>query len=127
MDAQIINGTPNISIFINFKDDFSNDRYIFKSQISDDLSSNNILFSVLKNGKKIGEINLTEQDLKEFFENFFLTIEDIEFKNEFYKENFQKIELEVKKFLKYFEENIILNTVTLEGEFKRMQKVAGIS
>ena len=52
MDAQIINGTPNISIFINFKDDFSNDRYIFKSQISDDLSSNNILFSVLKNGKK---------------------------------------------------------------------------
>lgn len=125
--AQIINDLPNISIIINYRDDFTDDRYILKSEATVEKGSKEIVFNITKNGRDLGYITLLEGDFESFCQDFFKKIKDIDFKNEFYKNTISKIGQEVSDFLKYYNEAIVLNGVTLECEMKRMKNIAGIS
>ena len=125
VDAKIENDLPNIIIYINYKDDFSDDNYKLISNSNKEVGSKKIEFSVIKNGEEIGKIDLISKDFNLFFEDFLKLTEDYDFKKEFLNiSNYVKQELE--KFFVFFNDAIILTGVTLEGELKRMKKLSGL-
>jgi hypothetical protein len=123
--AQIKGETPDIQLEVIYKDDFTNDHYVLKSLDSKE-GAKSINFLVFKNGEDFGNIVLKEKDVQSFLNEFLKKTEDADLVKEFKKQLFPQIEKEINNFFEFFDDAIILKGVTVEGELKRMKKVAGI-
>jgi hypothetical protein len=121
----IKNELPDITLEISFIDDFTNDNYLIKTIESKQESTKHIPFLVIKNGNDLGEAILKERDFVTFFNEICLLTKDHDFKKSFHTIT-QNIEEEISKFLEYFDDAIIIKGFTLEGELKRMKRIAGI-
>lgn len=123
--AQISGEKPDIQLEVIYKDDFTNDHYVFKSLVNEE-GTKRVSFVVVKNKEEFGNFVLENRDVKSCLNSFLETTEDIDFNNEFKNKIFEKVEKEVGNFFEFFDNSIILRGLTLEGEMKRMKKVAGI-
>lgn len=126
INSEIKNETPEIRIDILYEDDFSNDHYIIESQADENSDSKNIPFIISKNGNPIGKLNMTERDITGFFETLLSDVQDADFKNEFYSKVFKPLSEDISKFIKRYENLVIDNELTVEGETKRMMALSGI-
>ena len=126
INSDIKNETPEIRIDILYEDDFSNDHYIIESQADESSDSKNIPFIISGNGNPIGKINMTERDTTGFFETILADIKDADFKNEFYSKVFKPLSEDISQFIKRYENLVIDNELTVEGETKRMRVLSGI-
>jgi hypothetical protein len=125
--TEIAKDLPEIEIQLNYKDDFSNDKYILRSTADYKNGSQLIPFKVYKNGDKLGEVELSKEDYENMFIKFFDKVDDVDFEDEFFhKEILSLISDELTDFMKSYKEEVIDNRLTLEGEKKRMKRMAGI-
>lgn len=126
INSEIKDYLPKIHTEILYEDNFSSDNYVIESQADESSDSKNIPFIISKNGNQIGKLNMTERDTTGFFENMFVDIQDEDFKNEFYTKVFQPLSSDIAKFIKLYENLVINNELTIEGETKRMKALSGI-
>lgn len=125
--AQIVNNLPNIAIIIRYKDAFSDDRYILQSEAKSDTGIKSIPFDITRNGKQIGTIVLNQENIANFYNEFLEKTNDYDFNTVFSNEIEANLSREIAEFIKYYEDAIVLSGVTLEGQFRRMQELSGIS
>ena|ERR1035437_51567 len=125
ISAQIKGEAPDIQFEIKYKDEFTNDHYTLKSLISEE-GTKRIPFMVIKNNQEFGKVVIENRDVKACLDTFLESTEDMDFKNEFKKQIFEQAEKEINNFFEFFDNSIILRGLTLEGEMKRMKKIAGI-
>lgn len=126
ISPEINNELPDIQIEISYVDDFTDDSYIIQSNATEKTDSKNIPFVISSNGKHIGKLALTERDTKVFFETMFADINDADFKQQFYSQIFQPLSADIAKFITLYENLVINNELTVEGETKRMRALSGI-
>lgn len=127
LETEIVNDLPKIVLELTYKDEFSNDHYLLRNNPDYEKGSEEITFEIIKNGEKKGEISLLKQNINEFFVSFFDVVEDLDFEQEFFKNNLSEtISNEIMDFLKRYEDIVISAEITLEGEIKRMKKIAGL-
>lgn len=126
VSKQIVDDLPSFRIELLYKDEFTNDYYVLQSKSNEKNGTKKILFEIYKNDKYIGEAYLLNRDFDKMFNSFFDDIKDIDFQEMFYKEINLKLKKEINDFFKFYDEAIILNGITIEGELKRMKKIAGI-
>ena len=125
ISAQIKGEAPDIQFEIKYKDEFTNDHYTFKSLISEE-GTKRVPFMIFKNNKDFGKVVIEDRNVKACLDTFLESTEDMDFKNEFKKQIFEQVERELGNFFEFFDNAIILKSLTLEGEMKRMRVVAGI-
>ena len=125
--TEIVDNLPFIENTLIYRDEFTDDHYVLRSQINENVQTSNIPFEIIKNGKRVGKLNLTEREVKLFFETFFKDAEDYDFEQEFRENNLLKFfSNEIEDFLKRYDEVVIPTQLTMEGEIKRMQRIAGL-
>jgi hypothetical protein len=124
--ADIKNNSPELILEIAFKDDFFNDRYVLDGKPGSNKNSQEFIFEIKKNGDIIGTINLKERNVPEFLREFLDLTDDIEFNHEFKTKIFESAKKQINDFFEFYDKRVVAYGVTLEGEVKRMQKVAGI-
>lgn len=107
ISAQIKGEAPDIQWECLYKDEFSNDHYIFKSLISEE-GSKRISFIVLKNNKDFGKAVIENRDVKSCLDTFLESTEDMDFKTEFKSKLFEKVEKELRNFFEFFDNSIVL-------------------
>ncbi len=124
--TEIRNDFPFIKVGLKFNDLFTEDTYVL---VSDSKIKNikHIPFSLFKNNEPLKECVLVNGDIDQLLEKAFSDIEDHDLKQIFFAQHKDRITDEVVKFMKEYEEEIILNEITLEGELRRMKQVAGMS
>ena len=123
---EIKNYLPVFKIGIKFRDLFSEDTYMI---VSDGLPKNikNIPFCIYKNNELLKECTMINNNINQLLEDTFSNLHDYDLKQLFYKEHKDKIIKEVSKFIEYYDEQIIMNEIGIEGELRRMKQVAGIN
>lgn len=124
--AQITGEEPDIQLEVIFKDDFSNDHYTLKSTEGKDSNINNIPFIILKNGEQIDQISLVNKDSKKFLEEFMALTEDDDFSKAFQSELYDNSLKELNNFFDFYEDAVVLKGITLEGEKRKMKRIAGL-
>jgi hypothetical protein len=127
INTEIVNDLPKIELELTYKDKFFDDHYLLRSKPEKDTSSENILFELFKNGEKQSEFSLLKGNVDEFMSQFFVEIDDHDFKEEFYKKDLAvPISNEIDDFLKRYDDIVVSAEITTEGEIKRMKKIAGL-
>ena len=127
ISADITNDAPDIQIVISYIDDFTDDTYIIQSESNEKTDSKNIPFNISKNGHLIGKIDLIERNTTGFFETMFADINDADFKKEFFDKISKPLSADIAKFIKHYENLVVDNELTVEGEVKRMKVLSGLS
>lgn len=125
ISAQVKGEAPDIQFEVIYKDEFTNDHYTLKSLVSEE-GTQRVPFMVIKNNKDFGKVVIENRDVKSCLNNFLDSTEDLDFTNEFKSKIFEQAEKEISNFFEFFDNAIILKGLTLEGEMKRMKKIAGI-
>jgi hypothetical protein len=126
VQAQIKSEAPEILFEIIYQDDFTNDHYVLKGSGLSDKGSKLMEFNVSKNGKELPSLKMEERNVEEFINNFLATTKDDDFNTEFKSKIYEQSTKEIKDFFEFFDNSIVLKGLTLEGELKRMKKMAGI-
>lgn len=126
VQAQIKNESPEIIFEIIYQDDFTNDHYVLKGSGSNDKGSKLMNFNVLKNGKDFSALKMEERNVESFISDFLSLTKDDDFNTEFKSKIYEQSTKEIQNFFEFFDNSIILKGLTLEGELKRMKKMAGI-
>jgi hypothetical protein len=126
ISAEITNDLPDIQIVISYVDDFTDDTYIIQSDANEKTDSKNIPFVISKNNQTIGKLDMTERDTTGFFETMFADINDADFREQFFSNIFKPLSVDISKFIKRYENLVIDNELTVEGEVKRMRSLSGI-
>lgn len=117
---------PHIELGFRFNDYFEKNSYYLIAESSKFKNIDSLNFEILKDEKKIGEIELKNQNVEVFLENFLNITLDHDFKKIIISEHKINIEKELKSFFQNYKNTILENKFTLEGEVLRMRKVAGI-
>ncbi len=126
VQAQIKNESPEIVFEIIYQDDFTNDHYVLKGSSSNDKGSKLMNFNVLKNGKDFSILKMEERNVESFISEFLSLTKDDDFNTEFKSKIYEQSTKEIQNFFEFFDNSIVLKGLTLEGELKRMKKMAGI-
>lgn len=124
--SEIKNYLPNILIEISYVDDFTDDTYVIISEADEKSDSKNIPFIIYNNEQQIGNLSMTERDTTGFFETMLAGIDDADFRNEFSSKVLKPLSEDITKFIKQYENLVIDNELTVEGETKRMKTLSGI-
>ena len=125
INTKFINNNPSFIISIDYRDVFSDDNYLLKSEETN--NGENIPVIIVKNGKRIGKEFLLKRDIFKLLNKFFDIVNDYDFKEEFFKNNIDKsINDEMNMFFEEYEKDYVEPELNLEGEIKRMKKIAGI-
>lgn len=122
---EIDNEKPHIEIGFKFKDYFETNNYYLVSE-SSSKSIDDLVFEVIKDNKEIGLIRLKDFKTEEFLNEFSNLTKDHDFKKIMISEHKEKVKKDLNNFFEYYKKSILENKFTLEGEIKRMRKVAGI-
>ena len=124
--AEIRNDFPFLKIGVKFNDLFSEDTYMI---ISDGKYRNlkRIPFSVYKNNEPLKECEMINLNMDKLLDDVFSDIEDYDLKQIFFRDHKQKIVNEIASFMQYYDEQILLNEITIEGELRRMKEIAGMN
>lgn len=117
---------PHIELGFRFKDYFETNDYYLISESKKYKNNQKLIFEILKDDKFIGELWLEDLDVDTFLENFMTLTKDHDFKKIVTREHKSNVKKELLNFFKNFQETILENKFTLEGEMLRMRKVAGI-
>lgn len=117
---------PHIELGFRFKDYFETNDYYLISESKKYKNNQKLIFEILKDDKFIGELCLEDLDVDTFLENFMTLTKDHDFKKIVTREHKSNVKKELLNFFKNFQETILENKFTLEGEMLRMRKVAGI-
>lgn len=124
---EVINHKPKITLGIRFNDLFTQDTYVLVSENTKYFDKNKIPFSIFINNEKIKSVFLNNFDGVSFINESFNDINDYDFK-EFLTEKIKnEISLEIKNNIEYFEKQVILNELSIDGELLRMKELSGIS
>lgn len=124
---EVINHKPKITLGIRFNDLFTQDTYVLVSENTKYFDKNKIPFSIFINNEKIKSVFLNNFDGVSFINESFNDINDYDFK-EFLTEKIKnEISLEIKNNIEYFEKQVILNEISIDGELLRMKELSGIS
>lgn len=124
---EVINHKPKITLGIRFNDLFTQDTYVLVSENTKYFDKNKIPFSIFMNNEKIKSVFLNNFDGVSFINESFNDINDYDFK-EFLTEKIKnEISLEIKNNIEYFEKQVILNEISIDGELLRMKELSGIS
>ena len=124
---EVINHKPKITLGIRFNDLFTQDTYVLVSENTKYFDKNKIPFSIFMNNEKIKSVFLNNFDGVSFINESFNDINDYDFK-EFLTEKIKnEISLEIKNNIEYFEKQVILNELSIDGELLRMKELSGIS
>ena len=126
VQAQIKSEAPEILFEVMYKDDFTNDHYILKGSGLTSEGSKSMNFNVSKNGKELNSLEMKDRNVEDFLNEFLNTTKDADFNSEFKSKIYEQSTKEIKDFFEFFDNSIILKSITLEGERKRMQKLSGI-
>jgi len=126
ISAEITNDLPDIQVVISYTDDFTDDTYVIQSDSNKKTDSKNIPFVVSKNNKPIGKLEMTERDTAGFFETMFAEINDADFKEQFFSKVSKPLSADIANFIKRYENLVIDNGLTVEGDIKRMRALSGI-
>lgn len=117
---------PHIELGFKFKDYFETSCYYLISEKNQYKSLEELKFTLIKENKEIGELKLKNYDIENFINNFLKLTEDYDF-NKIVNKNYKAdIKKDLNSFFDQFKESILENKLTLEGEIRRMRKVAGI-
>lgn len=117
---------PHIELGFKFKDYFETCNYYLVSESSSFKSIDNIKFQILKNENEMGEISLENLDVDQFLDKFSSLTSDHDFKKIMISEHKNNVKKDLISFFEKYKKTILENKFTLEGEIKRMRKVAGI-
>ena len=123
---EIDNEKPHIELGFRFKDYFETNDYYIVSESRNYKSNESLTFQILKDDKKIGELELENLNFDSFLENFINLTNDHDFKKIVISEHLSNIKKDLVSFFDRFQKTILENKFTLEGEMLRMRKVAGI-
>ena len=124
---EVINHKPKITLGIRFNDLFTQDTYVLVSENTKYFDKNKIPFSIFINNEKTKSVFLNNFDGVSFINESFNDINDYDFK-EFLTEKIKNaISLEIKNNIEYFEKQVILNELSIDGELLRMKELSGIS
>ncbi len=126
VQAQIKSEAPEILFEVIYQDDFTNDHYVLKGAGLTHKGSNSINFNISKNGTECSLLEMKDRDVETFLNEFLNTTKDADFNAEFKSKIYEQSTKQIKDFFEFFDNSIVLKSITLEGEVKRMQKVAGI-
>lgn len=126
VQAQIKNEAPEILFEVIYQDDFTNDHYVLKGFGIGDKGSKLMDFQIKKNGKDFSSLKMEDRNVELFMSNFLSLTKDDDFNTEFKSKINEQSTKEIKDFFEFFDNSIVLKGLTLEGELKRMKKMAGI-
>ena len=126
VQAQIKSENPEIILEVVYKDDFSNDHYILKGSGLTIEGSKSMNFNVSKNGEDFSSLEMKDRNVENFLNEFLNTTKDHDFNLEFKSKIYEQSTKEIKDFFEFFDESIVLKSITLEGERDRMRKLSGI-
>ncbi len=124
--AEVRNDFPFLKIGVRFNDYFSQDTYIMESSNKNN-NLKHIPFSLYKNNSLIKECAMIDMNVDDFLNKIFEDIEDHDLKKIFYAQHKDRITKEVHEFIEFYDKLILVNEVNLEGELRRMKRVAGIT
>ena len=125
--AKILNNLPIIKMLLEYQDDFSNDSYVVITDPNKTTGAKHIELETWKNGKKINELTLINENVDKLFSDLLESVDDYDFKNTLLKENdLPNIKNQLGDFLSKYNELVLPTMLTTEGEVKRMRKLAGI-
>lgn len=123
--SEIRNEYPYIKIGIRFNDYFTQDTYYLESAIKNDV--NKIPFILYKNESVITKnLFLIKNNMQQLLESAIQYIDDYDLRKLFNENCKNNIVEQVSDFMEFYEKEILLNEVTLEGELRRMKTMAGI-
>lgn len=117
---------PFIKIGIRFNDYFTEDTYVLVAETVDK-NLNYIPFSFFKNNELISECVMVKNNIEQLLNDAFSSVEDYDMKNLFESQTKKQIIKEVNEFMNFYEKLVLVHEVTLEGELRRMKRVAGIT
>jgi hypothetical protein len=126
VQAQIKSESPEILLEVIYQDDFTNDHYILKGSGLTDKGTKSINFNISKNGKNLQSLEMKERDVNSFLNEFLKLTKDDDFNKEFKSHIYETSSKQINDFFGFYDTSIVFKGITLEGEVKRMQKMAGI-
>lgn len=124
VSTAIVKEKPSIVINARYKDDFTDDSYVIESVSCE--GTKKITFEVNRNGKSLGYADLDNRNYELFMESVYKVTQDHDFAQTVRAKHSTPIISELKKFIEYFDDAIIANGLTLEGQVKRMKQIAGL-
>ncbi len=124
--SEVRNDFPFLKIGVKFNDLFSKDIYVLESGNKKN-NYKNIPFCLYKNNSLIKECELVNLDINKLLEDAFQDIEDYDLKRLFSSQCKQAIIKEVTEFFEFYDKLILVNEITLEGEIRKMKRMAGIT
>ena len=125
VNGQIKSESPEICLEVMYQDDFSNDHYVLRG-LSENKDSKLLKFEVTKNGQELASLEMKERNVGQFLNEFLNYTEDADFNEEFKSKIYTTSEKQITDFFEFYDSSIVLKGLNLEGEIKRMKKMAGI-
>lgn len=124
--SEIRNDFPYFKIGIRFNDIFTEDVYFLESSNNkNDLK--NIPFAVYKNDELIMECSLINNNTEQLLDEVMVVINDYDLQKIFNENHKSQIQKQLDNFLLHYDKVVLMNEVNLEGELRRMKKMAGIT
>lgn len=123
---ELVNDRPKITIGIRFNDIFNQDTYMLISESPRSFNKNKINFNFLVNNNKKGIYSLNNLDVETFLKECFSTINDYDFHEYFTDEIKSIISNQINENMYQYEQEIILNEISYEGELQRIKELSGL-
>lgn len=125
VNGQIKSESPEICLEVMYQDDFSNDHYVLRG-LAENKDSKLLKFQVTKNGQDLASLEMKDRNVSQFLNEFLNYTEDADFNEEFKSKIYIISEKQITDFFEFYDSSIVLKGLNLEGEIKRMKKMAGI-
>jgi len=125
VNGKIKKESPEICLEVIYQDDFSDDHYILRG-LSENGDSKLLKFEVTKNGQEVTFIEMKERNVNEFLNEFLEHTKDADFNEEFKSKIYDTSSKQITDFFEFYDNSVVTKGLNLEGEIKRMKKMAGI-
>ena len=123
IETKIDKNKPFLTIFLEYKDRFTDDKFTIHGVLN---NLENINLSLYKKNQKISDLKLENKKYDIFLKEVFNLIDDFDFKEDFEKNNKNNFIYEVSSFINEIDSSIIVENKIIKGYKNKMRLMSGI-
>jgi len=112
IETKIDKNKPFLTIFLEYKDSFTDDKFTIHGFLN---NVENINFSLYKKNQKISDLKLENKKYDIFLKEVFNLIDDFDFKEDFEKNNKNNFIYEVSSFINEIDSSIIVENKIIKA------------